>query len=620
GGGIAGKVASTIPSESSTATLTTGGNNTDTTYAGVIRDGVTSMPTRQPAGEKAVQFFSGPLAIFKTGTGTQTLTGNNTYTGGTTVAQGTLAAGSAKAFGSGDLTMTGGTLRTTGPLAVDIGAGNILFTGGTYQANVGGLLPAVQHDQLLTTGMANISGGTLALVQLNNYHLMAGDKVVLLSAAGGVSGGSANGTAVPASHVTGLSAFSNTPLLVPAVNLYTTSVILEAMQGSFTGFSGLTPNQFAVAQALDSLIGQTGGKTGVFKELDFLDNQSQANVLKSLDMISPEELTSIFQLAKSLANVQTANIQRRLDEIRALLDQIVQVNSVNVSIGGSRSVSRSKEIAPDERWGMWFTGSGEFTHVGSTTNAAGFNLDSGGVTAGVDYRFTDKFAAGISLGYMNTTASLANNGKVDVDGGRVGAYATYFDRGFHVDASVSGGPNSYSTRRTTPNNTVATASPGGTEVNLLLATGYDWKVGSLTIGPTASFQYSNVQLDGFTETGTFAPLSVIRKNADSMRTALGMKATYDLKVGRAILRPEVRASWQHEFGDTSYSLTSTFATLGGSAFTVAGPETGRDSLLVGAGFSILLNDRLSIYAYYDGELLRTNYSSNNVSAGFRWKF
>ena len=258
--------------------------------------------------------------------------------------------------------------------------------------------------------------------------------------------------------------------------------------------------------------------------------------------------------------------------------------------------------------------------VGNRTNAAGFSTETGGITAGVDYRFTDHFAAGISLGYMNTTASLSNGGKIDVDGGRVGAYATWFDRGLHLDASVSGGANGYATRRTTPNNTVATASPQGTEVNLLFAAGYDWKFGGLTIGPTAGFQYTNVQLNGFTETGTFAPLTVATKNADSARSAIGFRATFDAKVRSITLRPEVRAAWQHEFGDTSYSLTSNFATLGGSAFTVAGPETGRDSLLVGAGFSILCNERCSIYAFYDGELLRSNYSSHNVSAGFRYRF
>ena len=242
------------------------------------------------------------------------------------------------------------------------------------------------------------------------------------------------------------------------------------------------------------------------------------------------------------------------------------------------------------------------------------------MTAGIDYRFTNKFAAGISLGYLNTTANISNSGKVDVNGGRVGAYATYFDRGLYLDFSISGGPNSYNTRRTTPFNTVATGNPEGIEMNLLVGAGYDWKFKGFTVGPTATFQYTNVHLDGFNEQGPFAPLSVQPKNEESLRTTLGFRASYDVKIGRAILRPEVRGAWQHEFGETSYSLTSSFATLGGSPFTVFGPATGRDSLLVGAGFSILWSDRLSTYVYYDGELLRTNYSSNNVSAGARWRF
>jgi outer membrane autotransporter protein len=561
----------------------------------------------------------------KTGTNTVTVTGNNSYTGGTFITAGTLAAGNATAFGNGNLTMSGGTLRTTGPLAVNLGAGNILFAGGTYAAKIGGTTPGVTHDQLVTTGSANISGGMIALLQQNGFLLQAGTQIVLLSAAGGVAGGTANGTA--ATNVTGLSAFSNSPLLIPVVNLYTTSVVLEAMQGSFaglSGFLGFTPNQIAVATALDSLIAQTGGKTGIFKEIDFLDKQSLPQLLAALDRISPEELTSIFDLTKSLANVQTTNIQRRLEEIRksnaADIAALGGLSGGGGAPGPTGKRAREIPIANEERWGLWFTGSGEFTHVGSTTNAAGFSLDSGGVTAGVDYRFTDHFAAGISLGYMNTTASLSNGGKIDADGGRVGAYATYFDRGFYLDAAVNGGINSYDTRRSTPNNTAATGKPEGSEINVLLATGYDWKWKGLTLGPTASFQYTNVQLDGFTETGGFAPLRFATQSADSLRSALGFHATFDQKVGRAIIRPEVRAAWQHEFGDTSYSLTSSFATLGGSAFTVAGPETGRDSLLVGAGLSVLFNERFSIYAYYDGELLRANYSSHNISAGFRYRF
>ena len=99
-----------------------------------------------------------------------------------------------------------------------------------------------------------------------------------------------------------------------------------------------------------------------------------------------------------------------------------------------------------------------------------------------------------------------------------------------------------------------------------------------------------------------------------------MKASYDWKVGPIHLIPEFRAAWQHEFGDTDYSLVSSFANGAGNSFTVNGPEIGRDSMLLGAGFAIHWNDRISTYAYYDGELFRTNYLSNNVSAGFRIAF
>ena len=581
----------------------------------------------------------GPLAFVKNGAGFQTLSGTNTYTGGTTLNAGTLAAGSTNAFGSGNLTVNGGTLQTVGgPLIVNIGGGNVALNGGTAVFNVGGTIPGAQHDQITTTGSVGAIGGTLALVQNNAYLLAPGDKVNLMNATGGVAGGSAIGTALPNGNVTGLAAFSNTPLLVPTVNLYLTTVTLEAMQGSFAGINGqsgqggrilFTPNQLAVARALDSVAATINNKTGIFKELNFLDTQSLSTLANNLDKIAPEELTSIFRNSVALANIQSANLERRMEEIAT---QASAPSAAGFAAAGSGPAysgglagpagKRSKEIMPpsNERWGTFLTGTGEFTRVGSTTNAAGYKLETGGITGGLDYRLTENFAIGLDFGYMNTSASLANGGSIDTDGGRLGIYATYFDRGFHIDAAVNGGLNSYKTRRVTPNNTAAIASPDGSEINVLFATGYDWKSGHLTFGPTASYQYTNTALDGFTETGAFAPLTVGSKSAQSHRTALGMRAFYDAHVGGVIVRPEVKLSWQHEFDDNSYAITSRFATLGGNPFTVAGPSIGRDSLLIGAGFSVLWNSRLSTFVYYDGEVGRSNYDSHSVSGGLRLQF
>ncbi len=624
-GSLAGVAGGTVQNSTATAaTLTTGGLNMSTAFSGTITNGA-----------------GAPLAFAKNGTGTQTLSGTNSYTGGTTLNAGTLAAGSTKAFGSGNLTVNGGTLQTVGgPRIVNIGGGNIALNGGTTVFNVGGTTAGVTHDQLLTTGtVGTISGnGRLTLVQQNGYLLQPGDKVNLM-VAGNVTGGSKNGTALPAGTVIGLSAFSNTPLLVPTVNLYIDpSVTLEAMQGSFAGLNGqsgqgstirFTPNQLAVARALDSVAGTIGNKTGIFQEFNFLDTQSLSTLQSNLDKIAPEELTSIFRNSVALANVQSANLQRRMEDIA---NQSSAMSAAGMAAAGSGpsysgglagpSGKRSKEIVPanNERWGAFLTGTGEFTRVGSTTNAAGYKLDTAGVTAGLDYRLTDHFAIGIDFGYMNTDSRLANGGNINTDGGRLGLYATYFDSGFHMDAAVNGGLNSYSTRRVTPNNTVAIGNPDGSEINVLFATGYDWKLGRLTVGPTASYQFTDTSLDGFTERGAFAPLTIGANSAQSHRTSLGVRAFYDGNIGRFGFRPEVKVSWQHEFDDNSFDITSRFATLGGNPFVVTGPSIGRDSLLINAGFSIMWSSRLSTFVYYDGEVGRSNYDSHSISGGLRLQF
>ena len=567
--------------------------------------------------------------ILKDGASTQIFSGANTYTGGTVLNAGTLGAANGSAFGNGNLTVNGGTLQTVGgPLVVNIGTGNVAINGGTVIANVGGTIPGVNHDQILTTGNVGAITGTLALIQQGGYLLAPGAKVNLVQA-GTVAGGSVNGTAVPNSSVTGLAAFSITPLLIPTVNLYLTTVTLEAMQGSFLALTptlGFTPNQRAVAGALDSVAAKNLFKTGVVEELSFLDRQPLSTLRDNLDKIAPEELTSIFHLGVALANVNSNNLTRRMDDIRS-----GNASAPSAPAGGGQRFSggsngpvgrRSKEIAPpnDAKWGAFLTGSGEFTHIGGTTNAAGYNLNTGGVTAGADYRVSDKLAVGLSLGYANTTASLVNGGSLDADGGRLGIYATYFDQNFHVDASVTGGINSYRSRRVTPNNTVATGSPDGSEINVLIGAGYDWKFGAITVGPVASYQYTNMRMDGFTETGAFAPLAVSGRSADSSRTSLGIRASYEGHIGSAIIRPEVRLAWQHEFGATSYAITSRFATLGGNPFTVTGTTVGRDSVLASAGFIIMWNERLGTYLYYDGQIGAQNLESHNISGGVRFQF
>lgn len=123
--------------------LTTGGNNSATTFAGTIQDG----------------FF--PVSLVKTGTGVFTLSGANTYTGVTTV--------------------TGGELRVTGSLgatAVTVASGATLSGAGTIAGGVtvedGGILAPGASAGTLTVGALNLSGGSVLDYELGTAGVIGG--------------------------------------------------------------------------------------------------------------------------------------------------------------------------------------------------------------------------------------------------------------------------------------------------------------------------------------------------------------------------------------------------------------------------------------------------------------
>jgi autotransporter-like protein len=92
------------------------------------------------------------------------------------------------------------------------------------------------------------------------------------------------------------------------------------------------------------------------------------------------------------------------------------------------------------------------------------------------------------VGYAHTSVGINSpGGNVDVNAGTIGMYATVFGNGFYLDTAVSGGPSGYTTRRTALQGTA-----NGGDLNVLVAVGYDWKKGNLTIGQPASNMRTSV--------------------------------------------------------------------------------------------------------------------------------
>ena len=206
-----------------------------------------------------------------------------------------------------------------------------------------------------------------------------------------------------------------------------------------------------------------------------------------------------------------------------------------------------------------------------------------------------------------------------MDGGKVAAYATVFSNGFYLDGLVGAGYNSYETTRSALLG-YANGSAKGWELDTLLNGGYDIRQGDWTYGLTTSVAYTRVELNSFTESGSLSPLSYPSQDQESLRTNLGAKISYTAVMNGIKVTPLVRVSWQHEFLDSTQSMRSQFAYGNSPVFTVDGPEMGRDSALVSAGVNVQITPSLAVYGYYDGQIGRANYISNNVSCGLKYDF
>jgi autotransporter-associated beta strand protein len=521
-----------------------------------------------------------------------------------------------------------GSLFNAGLVSPGNSPGQIRVTGhytqtstGTLRIEIGGT-DAGEYDRLVVAGRAQLDG-TLELVPLNDYRLERGDQITFLTAGQGVDG----------EFATVRNPFTSETILQPTVVYGDDRVTLELVRGSYGRLAEqyeLTPNQRAVAGALDCWSAEQPDN----KALVWLDGRKLDKLPGDFDDLAPEELTSIFTISTSLATVQSINLQRRTDDLRTGASGFsaggLAMQGTGPGYSGSWSGAagpsgkESKELSaplpPDEKkWGAFVTGVGEWVDVSGDGNARGYDITTGGFTLGLDYKLTPNFALGLAAGYAGTGVDLSDDGSVLVNGGKLGLYATYFTGGFYVDAAVNGGYNSYDTKRHALQGTARASTEGG-ELNVLVGTGYDWKIGALSIGPTATFNYTLVGIDGTTEHGSLAPLDITGRDAESVRSAFGFKASADWRLGGVLIKPEIRAAWQHEYGDRSYGLEASFASGASGDFLVHGPAIGRDSLLLGAGFAVQLSERAATYVYYDGELGRDRYDRHSVSGGLRVAF
>ena len=272
--------------------------------------------------------------------------------------------------------------------------------------------------------------------------------------------------------------------------------------------------------------------------------------------------------------------------------------------GQSFAVGNGSTTLADRQWGIWGRGYGLYGDRETEGGVPGYKYDVYGGSFGLDYQFTDEFLAGLVGGYSQGSVDYAGSrDNADFEALHGGLYSSLNWDKWYLDAVGMYADLSFDTERFIDlTSERLTGSFDGYELAAYVEAGQNWDLApNLRLQPLASFQYTYLNLDAYTESGGPSALAFDEQTHESLKGSLGARLTQTLIESAGDFRADVqlRGRWVHEFGDNQSRVDTWFASEPTAVFSVSDEAIARDSAVLGAGLSANFGKQTRAYVDYD---------------------
>lgn len=384
---------------------------------------------------------------------------------------------------------------------------------------------------------------------------------------------------------------------------------------------------------------------------------TEAQARAGLRAMAGEEIVAEQTNALDYSNVQLSNVGARIVALRRGTGGGVSVAGLNLSLDG-RTVPLSQlgglvdellnggGASGDEddesggllgsRLGVFVNGNVRTGDKDETVNEAGFDFDGWGITAGVDYRFTDNLVLGLALGYNESETEFSGDGGgMDGDGTSISAYGTYFRDNLYFDFIGSTGSVDYdSTRRilytdvTGAHDLTAVGQSDGDLTSLGMSFGYDFHNGGWTFGPTVALNTIKVDVDPFAETGAGGlNLAFGEQEAESQTIQGGFRFSYAMSRSWGVLSPHARLTLVKELENDSQVVIVNFvndpfvnaSNQPSPGITIVTDDPDEEYMRWGVGLSAVFVNGVSAFVDYEAYAGFRNLTSHELSFGVRFE-
>ena len=282
------------------------------------------------------------------------------------------------------------------------------------------------------------------------------------------------------------------------------------------------------------------------------------------------------------------------------------------------------------RFHMWMEGTGSYAKLDTRGDESGYQLTTWGGTVGVDADLSDRLTAGAAFtaNYGDLTASAADSADGHLDSYYASLFGRYQDRRWAHTLILTGGWNDAKLNRTVNYGEGSYGTQGSTSgwgLGAMYELTYDIYLNenrSSVLQPLFNASVVTTRMDGYEETGAGnAGLNVGRQDWTTGTLALGgrwMGLVGSNIFGREALA-EIRVNAAQDLGDRRGETNVSLLGNPGFAQSVRGAKTGTTALQLGAGLSVPVGTKGTIYVNGNADI-RDGSSSVNGSVGYRYDF
>ena len=282
------------------------------------------------------------------------------------------------------------------------------------------------------------------------------------------------------------------------------------------------------------------------------------------------------------------------------------------------------------RFHMWMEGTGSYAKLDTRGDESGYQLTTWGGTVGVDADLSDRLTVGAAFtaGYGDLTAGAADSADGHLDSYYASLFGRYQDRRWAHTLILTGGWNDAKLNRTVNYGEGSYGTQGSTSgwgfgaMYELTCDIYLNENRSSVLQPLFNASVVTTRMDGYEETGAGnAGLNVGRQDWTTGTLALGgrwMGLVGSNIFGREALA-EIRVNAAQDLGDRRGETNVSLLGNPGFAQSVRGAKVGTTALQLGAGLSVPVGTKGTIYVNGNADI-RDGSSSVNGSVGYRYDF